>query len=131
VVDDDGSLIGVVSQTDLVYYHLTRGDRPTPDSDLYRTAELEKVFAGTGFHIEDYDVGWVSEVMTPVVHALGPETPVDELARLMAVARIHRVIITKDRKVVGLVSAMDLLRVIADTPRRRAQLSRLNHAVGA
>ena len=113
VVDEEGRLVGVISQPDLVYYHLTRDDSASRDSDFYRTAELDASFAGSGFHVESYDVGWVSDVMTPVVHTAGPETPVSELAQLMTLARIHRVIITENQKVVGLVSAMDILAVVA------------------
>lgn len=113
VVDEAGGLVGVISQTDLVYFHLTRGDRPTRDSDFYRMAELEATFAGSGFQVENYDTGWVHEMMTPVVHTAGPDTPVSELAQLMILARVHRVIITRNRKVVGLVSAMDLMKVLA------------------
>jgi len=114
VVDEAGNLVGVISQTDLVYYHLTRSDTPVRDSDFYRMAELEASFAGTGFHVEDYNTGWVHEMMTPVVHTAGPDTPVADLAQLMILARIHRVLITENQKVVGLVSAMDLMGVLAE-----------------
>ena len=127
VVDKAGSLVGVISQTDLVYYHLTRDDKPARDSDFYRTAELEATFEGSGFHIEEYDIGWVHEMMTPVVHTAGPDTPVSELAQLMILARIHRVIITENRKVVGLVSAMDLMSVLADLG-KQPEASRESHA---
>ena len=127
VVDEEGSLVGVISQTDLVYYHLTRGDKPSRDSDFYRTAELEATFAGSGFHVEEHDIGWVHEMMTPVVHTAGPDTPVSELAQLMILARIHRVIITENQKVVGLVSAMDLMSVLANLG-KQARASKESHA---
>jgi CBS domain-containing protein len=127
VVDEAGGLVGVISQTDLVYYHLTRGDKPSRDSDFYRMAELEARFEGSGFHVEEYDIGWVHEMMTPVVHTAGPDTPVSELAQLMILARIHRVIITENQKVVGLVSAMDLMSVLADLG-KQARASKESHA---
>ena len=99
-----------------MYYHLTEGDRPFHDSDFYRNAELDRDFGADGFQIEDYDIGLVGEIMTPVVHTADPDTSVGELARLMSSERIHRVIITRDSAVVGLVSAMDLLRVVAEEP---------------
>jgi CBS domain-containing protein len=118
VVDEGGRLVGVISQTDLVYYHLTRGDRPFHGSDFYRSAQIERAFEGAGYQIEDYDIGLVGEVMTPVVHTASPETPVIDLARLMAEKRVHRMIVIEGEKVVGLVSAMDLLQVIAGAPAR-------------
>ncbi len=112
VIDADGKLLGVISQTDLVFYHLTRGDQPTHDSDFYRAIGLQQSFPAGGFQIEDYDIGLVDDVMTPVVHTAGPKTSVEYLARLMIEKGIHRVIITKGGRVVGLVSALDLLKVI-------------------
>ena len=121
VLDEAGELVGVISLTDIIYYHLTHGDRPFRDSDFYRAAELEKAFAGSGYQIEDYEIGLVGEMMTPVVHTADPETPADVLARLMTEKGIHRVIVTRDGKVVGLVSAMDLLKVVAGTAGGRAR----------
>lgn len=128
VLDESGQLVGVISQTDLIHYHLTRGDRPFPESDFYHVAELEKAFAGSGYQIEDYDLGFVGDVMTPVVHSVDPDTSVEDLARLMTLAQIHRVIITERAKVVGLVSAMDLLKVIADPPSERTAAGRQDRA---
>lgn len=119
VLDEKDRLVGVISQTDLVYYHLTREDRPFHESDFYRAAELDRAFEGSGYHIEDYDIGLVGEMMTPVVHTAASETPVEDLARRMAEKRIHRMIITKGSKVVGMVSAMDLLKVIAGMPEEK------------
>jgi CBS domain-containing protein len=121
VVDEAGRLVGVITLTDVVYYHLTRADRPFHESDFYRAAELEKAFAGSGYQIEDYDIGLVGDMMTPVVHTAGPQTPIEEIARLMTEKRIHRVIIIEEDRVVGLVSAMDLLKVIAGTVRAVAR----------
>ena len=131
VVDDAGRLVGVISQTDLVYYHLTRGDRPFHGSDFYRSAQIERAFEGAGYQIEEYDIGLVEEVMTPVVHTAAPETPVADLARHMAEKRVHRMIITEGEQVVGLVSAMDLLRVIAGAPAKAKAPTAKRPAKGA
>jgi len=131
VVDDAGRLVGVISQTDLVYYHLTRGDRPFHGSDFYRSAQIERAFEGAGYQIEDFDIGLVGEVMTPVVHTAAPETPVVDLARLMAEKRVHRMIVTEGERVVGLVSAMDLLQVIAGAPAKAKALPAERSAASA
>jgi CBS domain-containing protein len=54
----------------------------------------------------------VEEVMTPVVHSVTPETSVDAVARLMTRRHIHRVIVREGRKAVGIISALDILRVV-------------------
>jgi len=116
VLDGGGNLVGVISLTDLVYYHLTRGDRPFTGSDFYRGGELDRAFENSGYQIEDYDIGLVSDVMTPVVHTASAETSVEGLAELMTGKGIHRVIITEGERVIGLVSSLDLLGVLARSP---------------
>jgi signal-transduction protein with cAMP-binding, CBS, and nucleotidyltransferase domain len=38
---------------------------------------------------------------------------VAEIAQMMVKGRIHRVFVTEDKKIVGVVSALDLLRLLA------------------
>ncbi|HKQ62023.1 MAG TPA: CBS domain-containing protein, partial [Candidatus Polarisedimenticolaceae bacterium] len=111
VVDDNGNLAGVVSQTDLVYYSLTRDDELVVDSDFYQTARVEGRRLAAGFQIEDTNTGCVGDVMTPVVHAVTETTPVETVARLMTNKHIHRVIVRRGRKVAGIISALDVLRL--------------------
>lgn len=54
----------------------------------------------------------VESVMTPWVVCFEEDTPVDELAHQMLAKHIHRVVITKDGRLAGIVSSMDLLRAL-------------------
>ncbi len=110
VLDDNGELAGVVSQTDLVYYNLTRDDELVFDSLFYQTARMEGQHVPRGFQIEDTNTGRVSDVMTPLVHSVTERASVDSVARLMTRKHIHRVIVRKGRKVAGIISALDVLR---------------------
>jgi CBS domain-containing protein len=55
----------------------------------------------------------VAEVMTPHVVAMAPDRSVAEAARLMAHDDIHRVLVLEDGNLVGLVTAMSLVRHLA------------------
>jgi len=112
VLDASGALCGVISQTDLLYYHLTRDDELTTPSDFYSSVRVEGRPLSTGFQIEDINTATVDEVMTPIVHAVSAKTPVAEIARLMTRRHIHRVIVREGKKVAGIISALDVLRVI-------------------
>jgi CBS domain-containing protein len=116
VLDKAGDLCGVISQTDLLYYQLSRDDELIVPSDFYQSARVDGRPLSKGFQIEDVNTATVEEVMTPVVHAVSGSTPVDEIARLMTRRHIHRVIVRDGKKVAGIISALDLLRVI-DGPR--------------
>jgi CBS domain-containing protein len=66
-----------------------------------------------GFQVEDANSGRVSDVMTPVVHAVSARTSLERVAQLMTRKHIHRVIVTRGRKVAGIISAVDLLKLLA------------------
>jgi CBS domain-containing protein len=111
VIDRDGDLCGVVSQTDLLYYQLTRDDELIVPSDFYQSARVEGRPLAKGFQIEDVNTGTVEEVMTPIVHAVVATTPVAAIAKMMTRRHIHRVIVRRGMKVAGIISALDVLRV--------------------
>jgi CBS domain-containing protein len=55
----------------------------------------------------------VRDVMTPVVHQVPASASVAEAARIMVDHHIHRLVVTQGKEPVGIISSMDLLRVIA------------------
>ena len=120
VIDRDGDICGVISQTDLLYYQLTRDDELVMPSDFYQSARVEGRPLAKGFQIEDVNTATVEEVMTPVVHAVLASTPVAAIAKLMTQRHIHRVIVRREMKVVGIISALDVLRVFGGTDVRKA-----------
>lgn len=82
VLDDKGHLVGVVSLTDL--------------------AENE----------DEVDDVLVREIMTPTVYTVPDDEPVPQIARAMIAGRIHRLFVTRDKRVVGIVTPLDLLRLL-------------------
>ena len=62
-------------------------------------------------HLEERTVG---EAMTPSVWSLGSGTPVQHAARLMLENQIHRVLVVDDSILVGIVSATDIVRSVAE-----------------
>lgn len=122
VTMEDGTLRGVVSQSDLLRYSVSRDDELTVESDFYGTARIEGRYLPRGFQIEDVNTAKVADVMTPIVHSVKPSTPVEVVARLMRRKHVHRVIVEKKGKVVGIISALDVLAVLtsASTPPKSA-----------
>jgi CBS domain-containing protein len=122
VVDEAGSLVGVISQTDLLFYHLSRDDELVLDTDFYATARVDGRKLRTGFQIEDVNTGRVEDAMTPIVHSVTETTPLESVARTMLRKHIHRVIVRKGKKVAGILTALDVLRGIA--PKRKPKAAR-------
>jgi CBS domain-containing protein len=120
VIDERGDLAGVISQTDLIHYSLTRPDHLVLESDFYQTARMEGRHVPTGFQIEDTNTGCVADMMTPVVHSVSERASVESVARMMTRKHIHRVIVKRGRKVAGVISAIDVLRAQSKSLRRPA-----------
>ncbi|RMG45467.1 MAG: CBS domain-containing protein [Acidobacteria bacterium] len=113
VVDAGGRPVGVISQTDILNWHFGNavdgttfyGERP-----LRRVAEAPDLGA---LRLSDIRSAPISEVMTPLVHAIRPEAPASEAAELMIRLGVHRlVVVDADGRLAGIVSALDLLREI-------------------
>jgi IMP dehydrogenase len=88
VRDDDGELVGVLSETDL----------------------LE---AKVGDQIDD-PLRVVADAMTPALLAVGPNEPVAEVVALMIAHRAHRVLVLADAgELLGIITTVDVLRELA------------------
>lgn len=120
VVDAKGELAGVISQTDLVYYSMTRGDELVLDTQFYHHARFEGQHMPQGYQIEDFNSGTVSDVMTPIVHSVSERASLGAVAKLMTREHIHRVIVRRGRKVAGIISALDVLLAATGTKRAEA-----------
>ena len=63
--------------------------------------------------------------MTPVIHQVPVAASAAEAARLMIDQHIHRLVVTQGKEPVGIITSMDLLKVVAEQGRssRRTQSS--------
>ena len=114
VVDGQGHLVGVVSMTDIARSLAEPSDfassRPACDRDTADAVTLEDLGQR---YVEERAV-IVRDVMTPVVHHVAASAPVAEAARIMIEHCIHRLVVTHNKEPVGMITSMDLLRVVAD-----------------
>ena len=116
VVDKRGKAVGVVSVTDIAAAHsgselaMNRG----PHHEYFRGGEAGVAATEMrGFHVED-DERQVAEIMTPTIFSVPEETPVSQIARTMIAGRIHRLLVTRREKIVGILTSLDLLRLLCD-----------------
>jgi predicted transcriptional regulator len=115
VVDSQGHLIGVVSMTDIGRNMAEPSDFVSPrGSNFYRDEPVDLEDLGQRF-VEERAVT-VRDVMTPVVHQVPITASVAEVARIMVEQHIHRLVVTQGKDPVGIITSMDLLRMIADLP---------------
>ncbi len=89
VVDDDGAVIGVISERD--FNRAMRGDKPE--------------FA-PGARVRDY--------MSWPVEAIDEWAPIEQAARAMINKKISSLVVTRGQRIVGIVTTEDLLRALVE-----------------
>jgi CBS domain-containing protein len=117
VEDADGRLVGVVSFTDVAVAASEGGaaerERSSPDYFVRGWDESASPEELRGFHVEDGDTQ-VRDIMTPSVYSVTEDTPVAKVAETMIDSHIHRLLVTRAGRVVGIVSASDLLGLLVE-----------------
>jgi CBS domain-containing protein len=109
VIDDAGHPIGVVSRTDIVVYDRARYASLAELPSYYDRADLSAPPVG-----EAADTGHpvlASDLMTPTVFSVRPDTSADEVVERMVDLNVHRLfVVDHDNVLVGVISVLDLLR---------------------
>ena len=110
VVSDAGAIVGMVSEGDLVGRKKTERETKS-EWWLQRLAEGEPLNTEFLAHLQS-PLAIAREVMSSPVLTVGEDTPIDEIAALMAAHKVKRLPVVADGKLVGIVRRADLLRTI-------------------
>ncbi len=111
VVDADGRIVGIITQSDLV--------SRARDLELPPTIALFdlRLFLETPSHfkkrLEKMLGVTVSEVMTPEPITIPPEMPLQEIAALMARKKVHTLPVVAGGKLAGVIGKIDLIHAQA------------------
>jgi predicted transcriptional regulator len=119
VMSQTGGLVGVVSVTDIIRYesmHMHESHPETPHD--YYLQGLESRYAReeiASLRIESDNMATVQDIMTPMIFQVDEGTTVQAAADIMIKGHIHRIFVTRDKRVVGVLTAFDMLKVIRDS----------------
>ena len=118
VISEDNKLLGVVSMTDLVRQTSMPGvnscldftEEPYIHSSerQYFPAEIESS------RIDAQSLVTVRDIMTPVAFNVNEHTRIQDVADAMLRGRIHRVFVTRNESLIGIITSMDLLSAVRD-----------------
>jgi CBS domain-containing protein len=112
VVDGRGTCVGVLSTTDILHLTQELDDELTA---LNRAQGPTHQLLIERLSASDMATESVQAVMTDSVIHVGPASTVARAAAEMVRHHVHRVIVINDeRRVVGIVSAMDVLRALSN-----------------
>lgn len=104
VVDQARRVVGMVSETDLMWLADWFAERPESYGTLDRAAE----------HLDEKTVG---DIMTADVFGVASDASLAELAAFFARTGLGRAVVLEDDRMVGIVGVMDLLGLLANEQR--------------
>ncbi len=118
VVDSEGEVVGVVSCTDIVQSTTTEADilvdKSTPG--FYEHGWEDKLDPNemARLHVEENESLPVREIMTPTIYTVPEDTPISDIAKALVAGRIHRLLVTRGSRLVGIITTLDMLQVFFD-----------------
>jgi len=128
VTSEDGELIGVVSLTDIVRFD----SMPESRAELHDTHEyylhtLEMQVTqeeATSFHVEQESSATVRDIMTPMIFEVDQNASIEEVADTMVKGHIHRLFVTHNKQISGVVTALDMVEFLRNSFGKAAGLAR-------
>lgn len=116
-VVEHGKLVGIVSRSDIDRQLSRERSRSAGMAAFYLALdpgeERSAATDPTQSAIEGLRSLRVRDIMTAEVISVAPDTGVREVARVMDERRIHRVLVLEGGQLHGLISTLDLVRVLA------------------
>ncbi len=105
VVDDDGVVVGVVSETDILFKQLV--DNGT------RARLVEVLFGAERSRRRKTEAQRAGEAMTSPAITIAPDASLGDAARTMLEHAVNRLPVTENGQLVGIVACVDLVRAFA------------------
>ncbi len=113
VVDEQKKLVGVVSLSDVA--------RSAPADGPHKVCYYANP-SWSGVDIPESDQRRVGDIMTHIVIHVDAEDELERAAELMVNHGIHRVIVTHQKKIVGVITSMDMVKEFLERMRAAKQL---------
>jgi len=118
-VVDDGKLVGIVSRSDMVRQVNVEEERiaasafyfEPADADDHREADRVDVIQAAASRVAKLHV---RDAMIVDLISVAPEEDLQQVARKMLERRVHRILVTEGDALLGMVSSLDLVRLIAE-----------------
>lgn len=110
VVDEEGALVGVLCQSDLIFQ---QKELPLPSMFTLLDGIIPlKSLKAVESEVQKIAAIRVSEAMTTQPITVGPESSLEEVARLMVEKKIHTLPVVEEGRLVGVVGKEDVLRTL-------------------
>ncbi|MBD3658193.1 MULTISPECIES: CBS domain-containing protein [Marinobacter] len=114
VTDETGEIVGIATLKDITEF---RWNASRSEGGKQLTAEEQEEARRLRMVIFEEMAKVpveVRDIMTPIVLSVDERTPVREIADIMMREHLHRIFVTKDQKITGIITTYDMLKLISD-----------------
>lgn len=111
VADAEGRLVGVVSLVDIATA-ATGEDRSGEDGSGYFGRAWDDSLDEEDVEDLPLDGMRVADIMTPQIYSVKEDATVSEIASLMLKGHLHRLLVTREDRAVGIITTSDLLGLL-------------------
>ena len=111
VADAEGRLVGVVSLADIAAA-ATGEDRSVEDGSDYFARAWDDSLDEEDVDDLALDGMRVSDIMTPRIYSVKEDATVSEIASLLLKQHLHRLLVTREDRAVGIITTSDLLGLL-------------------
>ena len=119
VTNDQGRPIGVVTLSDIVRNEPRREhiieDKIASDFILKAWEAQMSPDEMRGYHLEEGETLLVRDILTPFIFRVNENTTVQEIIEVMLSGRIHRIFVTRNNEIIGVVTTLDILKTLLST----------------
>jgi CBS domain-containing protein len=112
----EGEIAGVISLTDIARYSSTAGEPASKRPTSFYRSKLESTYAEeelNNLRVNEGGDTTAEHVMTPQIYDVNEHTSVQQVAQVMHRSGIHRVFVTRNGEIRGVITALDMLQVVA------------------
>ena len=114
-VIESGKVVGIVSRSDLVRaVSLERSLAGIVEQEELEAGETPRAPGRRTSAVEALQSRSVRTIMVSDPISVTPDTSIAEVAKLMVARHMHRVLVTEGTRLLGLISSLDLVRLLAE-----------------
>lgn len=114
VVDESGDIVGIATLKDIADFHLnntnSEHEKKLTEEEAKEARKLRQFLFEEMMKVPVE----VRDIMSPIVFSVDEETPIKQVAKKMMEDHLHRIFVTKDKKVSGIITTYDLLKLISE-----------------
>jgi CBS domain-containing protein len=115
VIDDAGRPVGVVSCSDVIIHDRTNAEWGSRASERFKFEDEANGQPRSMAQAGVQETTRISELMTPAVFCVSPDTAAAKVIQEMLALKVHRLfVVDADGVLVGVISALDVLRHLHD-----------------